>query len=106
MIENSSGIKPMKYKVLVKPVKIKEKTSGGIYMPDTARDKEKYATVKGSLIDYGAIAFSDPDWRERPHIGDTILFDRYAGGLELGQDDEEYRLINDSDIKAILVSKE
>ena len=99
---NTSGMKPVEYKVLIKPVKVEEKSKGGIIMPDVARDKEKYATVKGMLIDVGEIAFTDPDWLLKPKRGQMVMYDRYAGGLVKGDDGEEYRLINDKEICAIL----
>jgi len=72
-------------------------------MPDTARDKEKFAMTKGVLIESGAIAFSDPDWLDRPKAGMMVMYDRYAGGsLVKGDDGEEYRLMNDKEICAIL----
>ena len=99
---NKSGIYPVEYKVLIKPIKVEEKTAGGIIMPDSAKDKEKYATVKGRLIAVGAIAFTDPEWRVRPEPEQMVMFDRYAGGLVKGSDGEEYRLVNDKEISAIL----
>ena len=102
-MKNDSGLKPVEYKVLIKPVKVEEKTKGGIYMPETAQDKEKFAVIKGQLIATGSIAFTDPHWGEAtPKIGDMVMYDRYAGGLVKGDDGDEYRLINDKEISAIL----
>lgn len=95
------GIRPVEYKVLVKPKKVEEKTAGGIYLPDQARDKEKFAKQEGVLVAVGAIAFTDPDWLDKPKVGDTVLFDKYAGCTVEGTDGEEYRLINDKEIGAI-----
>jgi co-chaperonin GroES (HSP10) len=55
------------------------------------------------LIEAGAIAFSDPDWLDRPKAGQMVMYDRYAGGsLVKGDDGGEYRLMNDKEIVAIL----
>ena len=86
VMKNTSGIYPVEYKVLIKPEKVKEKTSGGLFIPDVRKDREKYATVRGRLIECGAIAFTDPDWLERPKPGQLVLYDRYAGGLQQGID--------------------
>ena len=99
---NTSGIHPVEYKVLIKPVKVEETTKGGIILTDTTKDKEKYATVKGELVEVGAIAFTDPDWLDKPRVGNLVMFDRYSGGLVQGDDGEDYRLINDKEICAIL----
>ena len=95
------GIRPLEYKVLVKPQKVEEKTAGGIYLPDQIKEKEKFAKQEGILVAVGAIAFTDPDWLDRPKPGDKVLFDKYAGCTVKGQDGEEYRLINDKEIGAV-----
>ena len=100
---NESGIRPMEYKVLVKPEEVEEKTAGGIYIPVQTKDKEKFAKQEGVLIAVGAIAFTDPDWLERPKVGDRILYDRYAGCTVEGKDKVTYRLISDKEIGAVLV---
>ncbi len=99
---NTSGIHPVEYKVLIKPVKVDRTTKGGIILTDTTKDKEKYATVRGELIESGAIAFTDPDWLDRPKVGSLVMFDRYSGGLVRGDDGEDYRLINDKEVCAVL----
>jgi chaperonin GroES len=93
----------MEYKVLVKPEEVEEKTKGGIYIPEQAKDKEKFAKQEGVLIAVGAIAFTDPDWLERPRVGDRVLYDKYAGCTVKGKDGENYRIINDKEIGAVLV---
>jgi len=100
---NESGIRPMEYKVLVRPEEVDEKTAGGLYIPVQTKDKEKFAKQEGVLIAVGAIAFTEPDWLERPKAGDRVLYDRYAGSTVKGKDGVEYRLINDKEIGAVLV---
>lgn len=100
---DQSGIRPLEYKVLVKPKIVEEKTAGGIYIPDTTKEKEKFAQQEGEVVAIGAIAFTDPDWLDKPKVGDTVLFDKYAGGKPVeGRDGEEYRLINDKEIMAVI----
>ena len=100
---NKSGIKPVEYKVLVLPEKVKEKSKGGIIIPENAKDKRKYAMTKGKLIAVSPKAFTDPDWLECPEVGNRVMYDRYAGGeLVVGDDGEEYRLMPDKEICAIL----
>jgi chaperonin GroES len=97
---NKSGIEPMEYKVLIAPKKVEEKTQGGIILVEETKNKERFATQEGVLIAVGAIAFTEPDWLNVPKVGDTVMFDRYAGGLIEGKDGEDYRLLNDKEICA------
>ena len=101
-MNNESGIVPVEYKVLILPEKVEEKTHGGIFIPDSAQEKAKYATMRGTLIACGAIAFTSPDWLDCPKPGDKVLFDKYSGGVVKGKDGVDYRLINDKEIQAIL----
>lgn len=101
-MKNESGIRPVEYKVLVKPIKVEKKTAGGIILAESAREKEEFAQSKGVLIAAGAIAFTDPHWLDCPKPGDTILFDKYAGSSVKGLDGETYRLINDKEIGAVM----
>ena len=99
---NESGIEPVEYRVLILPVEVEQKTKGGIYMPDEALDKEKFAQQEGLLIAVSADAFTEPTWLRCPKVGDKVLFDRYAGCTVRGRDGKEYRLINDKEIGAII----
>jgi chaperonin GroES len=99
---NQSGLQPLKYKVLVRPIEVESKTAGGIYLPDSAKEKEQFAKAEGRVIAVGEIAFTDPDWLVKPKTGDLVLFDKYGGALVTGRDGERYRLINDEEIGAII----
>lgn len=101
-MKNTSGIKPVEYKVLIKPEAVEKKSAGGIYIPEQVQDKEKYAKERGIIIAVSPNAFTDPDWIDKPEIGDKVIYDRYAGALVKGNDGEDYRLINDKEIGAVL----
>ena len=91
-------------KVLVKPDPVEKKTAGGIIIPDMTADRQKYAQMKGKVVSYGDVAFTHADgdgWRDKPQPGDRIMFGKYAG-VELVEDDEEYRMIRDEDVTARL----
>ena len=100
-----TGIRPVEYKVLIKPDAVEEKTAGGIYLPHQAQEKEKYAKAEGVIVAVGAIAFTDPDWLDRPKVGDRVLYDKYAGAMVKGADGADYRLINDKEIGAVLEAR-
>ena len=102
---DESGIMPTGGHVLVLPDKVKEKTSGGIILPETIRDKEQAAATSGVIISIGSSAWKDLDdgtpWAE---VGDRVSYARYAGVAMTGSDNVDYVLINDNDILAKLLS--
>jgi len=101
---NKSGIIPTGGHVLVLPDKVKEKTSGGIFVPVTVRDKEQAAATSGRIISIGLSAWKDIDNGEPwAMVGERVSYARYAGVVMQGNDDVDYVLINDNDILAILL---
>jgi len=99
------GIIPTGGHVLVLPDKVKEKTSGGIFLPETIRDKEQAAATSGIVISIGPSAWKDiDDGKPWANVGDRVSYARYAGVVMSGNDDVDYVLINDNDILAILLS--
>lgn len=105
-MQNTSGIQPVEYKVLVLPDKIEEMTEGkhgaAIIMPDQTKEKEEWAQIKATLVAVGGSAFCDPDWKQPiPQIGDQVYIAKYAGNFIEGKDGKEYRLCSDKDIGAI-----
>ena len=100
---NSSGIQPVDDRVLVLPTKIDRMTEGGIALPETVAEMEEVGHIKGTIAAMGAQAFEDiekPD--QRPKVGAIVAMARYAGYLMQGKDKQEYRLVNDRDIAAVL----
>ena len=70
-----------------------------------AQEKEKMAVKVGQLVAVGALAFTEPDWLDKPKVGDWVLYDRYAGSYVNGVDGEEYRIMNDKEIGALWQKK-
>ena len=98
---NPSKLHPVEYKILVKLDVIEEKTSGGLYIPMTLRDKQQMVQVEATLIAHGGNAFED--WvGVRPRIGDRIYVARAAGYQVVGVDGVKYQLMNDKDIAAVI----
>ena len=90
----SMNIKPIGERVLIKPMKEEEKTAGGIYIPETAKEKKK----QGVVVEIGTAS----DDNEMPvQKGDLILYTGYDTE-ELEMNGEEYIIINISDIIAKL----
>ena len=99
---NPSGIEPLEFKVLVTPLDVEQKTSGGIILPETTQDKEQVAQMKGKIEAVSPFAFDYADWGDisKPKAGDTVIMARYSGITVKGKDGKDYRLINDKDIAA------
>lgn len=100
---NVSGLHPLDCRILVKPDPVEEVTRGGIIIADTTRDRQKYAATKATLIAAGSNAFRE--WGEearKPQPGDRVLFAQYTGAREKGEDGEDYVLMNDEDLLAVI----
>ena len=95
-------LRPLGDRVIVKPVTREEKTKGGIYLPDTAA-KEK--PMEGTVIAVGPGRLLD-DGKRTPvdvEVGARIVFAKYAGTEFKTEDDEEFLIINEKDIMAVIV---
>ena len=93
-------IKPLADKVLVKASEVfEDKTSGGIIIPDTAKEKPHEGKViavgPGRTDENGEII------KMNVKVGDNVLYSKY-GGTELKYEGEEYIIMSESDILAIL----
>ncbi len=87
-------VKPLADRVLVRPAPIEEKTAGGIIIPDTAKEKP----LKGEVV---AVGQGTKDEEMVVKEGDKVLYGKYAG-TEIEIDDEEYLIMRQSDILAII----
>jgi len=106
--ENNSGQRPVEYKVLIKTNQVERTSDGGIYYPETVREKEKRERVHAMLVAVGGLAFKDPDWGDpTPKVGEVVQVHKYAGERwEDFGDGCAYKIINDKDILAIVDSTE
>ena len=86
-------IKPMDDRVLVSFVEEETKTASGIIIPDTAKEKP----TMGEVIAVG----TDEDLQEHIKVGDKVLFGKY-GGEDITLDGKDYKIIQRSDILAIV----
>ena len=94
-----SSIRPLGERVIVKPSPSEEKTAGGLYIPETAKEKPQ----KGEVIDVGPGRKAE-DGQRLPmevKVGDKVLYGKYSG-TEMKVDGETYLIIKESDILAIL----
>ncbi|MGI6406324.1 MAG: co-chaperone GroES [Syntrophaceticus sp.] len=91
-------LRPLGDHVLVKPLSKEEKTEGGIYLPDTAKEKPQ----EGEVVAVGQGRMLDNGTRVAPEVkaGDKVIFSKY-GGTEFKIEDEEYLIMRENDILAI-----
>lgn len=91
--------KPLRDRVFVKYSSEEEKTAGGLYIPDAAKEKPQ----KGTVMAVGTGRITD-DGKRQPmevKVGDTILFVKYSGE-KIKMDNEEYLIIREEDILGIV----
>nr|ASN63653.1 co-chaperonin GroES [uncultured virus] len=107
-MKNTSGIIPFRFNVLVKLEELEEKTKGGIILPSDILDKENAASQVATIIDIAKGAFCDdmaPDeFMPKPQVGAKILIEKYQGVRVKGVDEEEYIILQDKQILAILTN--
>ena len=92
-------IKPLGDRVLVEAIEEKEVVKDGIYIPDSAKEKPQEAKV----VALGT-GKRDDDGKLIPFevkVGDTVLTSKY-GGTEVKVGDKEYKILNQSDILAVV----
>jgi chaperonin GroES len=94
-------IRPLQDRVIVRRVKEEEKTKGGLYIPDTAKEKPIEATVlavgNGKVLEDGTVRKLDVK------AGDRVLFGKYSG-TEVKIDGEEALILREDDILGVLES--
>jgi chaperonin GroES len=91
--------KPLRDRVFVKYSSEEEKTAGGLYIPDAAKEKPQ----KGTVMAVGTGKVTE-DGKRQPmevKVGNTILFDKYSGS-KIKMDNEEYLIIKEEDILGIV----
>jgi chaperonin GroES len=83
---------PLGERVFVTYTEEMERTAGGIYVPETAKEKPQRGTVQGVGKDVKTLK-----------VGDEVLFDKYSGS-KLRIDDEECLVIKEEDVLGIFTS--
>jgi chaperonin GroES len=98
----ASKIRPVGDRVVVKPAAKEEVTKSGIVIPDTAKEKSQ----EGVVIAVGSGKLLDNGDRVTLEVkeGDLVLFAKY-GGTEFKLDGEEYLVLRESDVLAVLVKE-
>ncbi|HOZ15279.1 MAG TPA: co-chaperone GroES [Tenuifilaceae bacterium] len=87
-------IKPLADRVLILPMEAEEKTSSGIFIPDTAKEKPQ----RGTIVAAGP---GTKDVAMEVKVGDVVLYGKYAG-TEISVDGKDYLIMKQSDVLAII----
>jgi len=87
-------VKPIADRVLVLPAPAEEKTTGGIIIPDTAKEKPQ----SGKVV---AVGNGKKDEPMTVKVGDTVLYGKYSG-TELSIEGKDYLMMREADIFAII----
>ena len=88
------NITPLADRVIIKPAEAETTTTSGIIIPDTAQEKPQ----KGSVVAVGKGTKDNPTTLK---AGDTVLYGKYSG-TELKHEQEDYLIMKESDILAII----
>ncbi len=96
---NAAKIKPLADRVVVKALEDTEEMRGGLYIPDTAKEKPQ----QGEIIAVGPGRLSDKGERIAMEVaeGDRVLYGKYSG-TEVTVDGETYLILRESDVLAVI----
>ena len=92
-------IKPLADRVVIKVIDDVQQTSGGIFIPDSAKEKPQ----KGEVVAVGEGKTNDKGEKEpmEVKVGDVVLFAKYSG-TDVKVDDVEYKIISIKDALAVI----
>ena len=88
------NIRPLADRVLVEPLPAETQTASGLFIPDSAQDKQ----FKGIVV---AVGTGKKDEPLTVKVGDTVLYGKYSGS-ELRLDGKDYLMMREEDILAII----
>jgi chaperonin GroES len=94
-----SKIQPLADRVVVKALDDSEQMRGGLYIPDTAKEKPS----QGEVVAVGPGKLSDEGTRIEMDVkvGDRVLYGKYSG-TDVTHDGDEYLILRESDILAVI----
>jgi len=99
MASAQDKIQPLADRVVVQALEETEQMRGGLYIPDTAKEKP----MQGTIVAVGPGKLSEENERITPdvEVGQTVLYGKYSG-TEVSVDGNEYLILRESDILAII----
>ena len=88
------NVKPLSDRVLIEPNPAEEKTAGGLFIPDTAKEKP----LAGKVV---AVGSGTAEVTMEVKVGDQVLYGKYSG-TEINIDGKDYLIMRQNDILAII----
>lgn len=99
MAKETLGVRPLHDRILVRRMAEEERTAGGLYIPDSAKEKpqrgEIMAAGKGRITEDGKVLPLEVK------VGDKVLFSKYAG-TEIKFDGSEFLMMREEDVLGIV----
>jgi len=95
-----STVKPLGDRIFIKVSESEEKTTGGILLPDTAKEKPQ----EGKVMAVGPGRFDEDGEKRIPldiKVGDVVIYSKY-GGTEVKYNNEDYLILSARDVLAIV----
>ena len=99
MASAKEKIQPLSDRVVVQALEETEQMRGGLYIPDTAKEKP----MQGKIVAVGPGKLSDENERIKPdvEVGQTVLYGKYSG-TEVSVGGDEFLILRETDILAII----
>ena len=97
--QTESSVKPLFNNVLIKPLEAESKTAGGLYLPDTAKEKPQIGLVMA--VGVGKITPKGEQEKMVVKVGDKVMYKKW-GGNEIKMGNEEWTIVDQNDILAIV----
>lgn len=105
---------PTGWRILIEPIKVEERTRGGIVLPEQAQKAKEHLNYIGKVVAMGPLCYRDPKFGDGGpwcKVGDWVAYGQYAGQTVLvrnraGDGFVPMRLCNDDEILATLASPE
>ena len=92
-------IKPLSDRVVIEALEAEDKTKGGIYLPETAKEKPQMGKVVAAGT--GRVTDAGETVKLEVKVGDKVLYGKYSG-TEVTIEEKEYLIVRESDILAII----
>jgi len=95
----ATTIRPLADRIVVKALEETEQMRGGLYIPDTAKEKPQ----QGEVVAVGPGKMTDEGKRIEPEVkeGDRVLYGKYSG-TEVTVGDEQYLILREADVLAVI----
>jgi chaperonin GroES len=96
--KSATGVKPLADRVVIKALEDGEQMRGGLYIPDTAKEKPQ----QGEIVAVGPGRYDDGKLVPMSvSVGDKVLYGKYSG-TEVTIENEQYLILRESDVLAVI----